>query len=260
MRTSVLRAWNAFTRPLEGHLPYMYLDSEGLVTTGDGDLIDPIGAALSLPWQELDGSRASPDRIEQVWNLVKNGGSQAHSFDAENLTGNDLRLSEQAIANLVQSKLANFESQLRERFPSYDAWPADAQLGLLSMAWAMGPQFHFPRFQAAASLPIPDFATMAAESHISNGAPERNADNAQLFNNAARVLRDNLDPDLLLLPIRGVLGAGLTGGVVSAAGAGAAGFIANNPGSAGVGFATLTCLAGLSYLGYRYAKKKGIVK
>jgi hypothetical protein len=36
----------------------------------------------------------------------------------------------------------------RPPFADLDNFPADAQLGLLSMSWGMGPMFNFPKFQA----------------------------------------------------------------------------------------------------------------
>jgi hypothetical protein len=49
MQASVRAAWCDFNRSLEGWVSWMYLDVEGLVTTGMGNLIDPVEAAFPLP-------------------------------------------------------------------------------------------------------------------------------------------------------------------------------------------------------------------
>src|SRR4029453_7562541 len=58
--TSIRDGFLAFSRPLEGRVPWMYLDIKGLVTTGVGNLIDPVGLASKLPFvHKGDGSPAS---------------------------------------------------------------------------------------------------------------------------------------------------------------------------------------------------------
>ena len=46
-------------------------------------------------------------------------------------------------------KLGQMDAYLAKRFPEWEEWPADAQLATLSMAWACGPAFRFPRLEAA---------------------------------------------------------------------------------------------------------------
>jgi hypothetical protein len=85
----------------------------------------------------------------------------------------------------------------RTEFAEFDDWPADAQLGLLSMAWALGPAFRFLNFQAACQ--ARDFRTAAVESHMNDtnnpGLRPRNKANFQLFESAAEADEGNLDPD-----------------------------------------------------------------
>ncbi|MGO9893202.1 MAG: hypothetical protein ACLPX8_03180, partial [Bryobacteraceae bacterium] len=91
-------------------------------------------------------------------------------------------------------RLAANESFLKRQqwFQDFDTWPADAQLGLLSMAWAMGPggPGQFPHFSSACkSL---DFNAAAAECKMNEagnpGLIPRNQANFTLFSNAAIVL------------------------------------------------------------------------
>ena len=77
-------------------------------------------------------------------------------------------------------------------FQSFDTWPADAQLALLSMAWAMGPggPGGFPHFRAGCQ--ALDFKTAAAQCQMNAagnpGLVPRNQANVTLFSNAAIVL------------------------------------------------------------------------
>jgi hypothetical protein len=111
---------------------------------------------------------------------------------------------------LVQGKIAANDDTLRGYFPNYDSFPADAQLGLHSMAWALGP--HFPEtwknftnaLNGAASTTgtqgPPDYATAAVQSHISNATDARNAANMQMFQNAHTVAEQNLNYDTVFYP------------------------------------------------------------
>ena len=47
---SVLADWGAWTAQFEGRVAWPYLDVKGLVTVGLGCLIDPVSAALPLPF------------------------------------------------------------------------------------------------------------------------------------------------------------------------------------------------------------------
>jgi len=217
MRSAVANAFTDFTIEHEGYTPYMYADVKNLVTTGIGNLIDPIGAALSLPWKRSDGSPASQDEIRDAWNTVKSHTelNQRGGGSYQGLT--TLRLNKQDIKNLVANKVSSNESILRTRFPGFDSWPSDAQLGILSMAWAAGPGFKFPKFQAAASKLPPDFLTMAKESFmpsLGNKSGGRNDNNNLLFTNAAKVLELRADPDRLYFPGNVIKSAAGIGGIV----------------------------------------------
>jgi len=174
----------------------MYLDILGLVTVGVGNLIDPVEAALALPFQFKNnpGSAATQDQITEEWQTLKNDTSlKTKGYKAcEAIT--QLELSDDAIDSLILSRLTQNEGFLKRQqwFQGFDTWPADAQLALLSMAWAMGPggPGGFPHFRAACqSL---DFATAAAQCKMSEagnpGLIPRNQANFTLFSNAAIVL------------------------------------------------------------------------
>lgn len=199
LRDAVLGPFAAWTAQFEGYTPFMYTDNKGLVTTGIGNLIEPIGLALALPWKRPDGSRASQAEITDAWNKVKSAWPDIQSFQAASLT--NLRLDKEGIAQLVNQRLRANDNHLARRFPSYARWPADAQLAVNSMSWAMGSGFDFPAFTKAVNGPTPDFNAAAAASHINEagnpGIVPRNQANRLLFENAAKVQAGHGDPDVL---------------------------------------------------------------
>ena len=83
MRGAVRAAVLEFTARFEGSLPFMYLDFhhkgdgtlDPLVTTGRGNLIDPLGAALRLPWRlrPLGPCHAGADRLRVACNQGHDG-------------------------------------------------------------------------------------------------------------------------------------------------------------------------------------------
>jgi GH24 family phage-related lysozyme (muramidase) len=228
MRSSVAAALQPFLARFEGNaLDFMYADTRNLVTTGTGNLIDsgprdsdvinPAYArpALALPWRHRgNGARASQPEIMDAWAKVKTRPDMGKRGGGTYAGYTDLYLDSDALDALFYQHAASDETYLHGRFPQFENWPADAQLGLLSMAWAMGPAFSFPNFQRAAN--AGDFSTAARESHSFNTAPARNEANAQLFENAADVLRVGADPAVLYYPgtvqSPGNLGGGGSGG------------------------------------------------
>ncbi len=204
MRAAVAAAFMSFSAKLEGALPFMYLDVKCLVTTAIGNLIDPVALALEVPFVDEDGVAATRAEIFTEWTAVKArrdlapcGGVAFHKITK-------LHLTPAGMEHFVLTKAAQVDAYLGQRFPEYPDWPADAQLGLLSMAWAGGPSFYFPRFSAAVK--AQDFATAALECHMDDshnrGLVPRNAANVILFQNAAAVLASGADPDVLRWPQR----------------------------------------------------------
>ena len=81
-------------------------------------------------------------------------------------------------------------------FQHFDKWPADAQLGLLSMAWALGaPKIGngWPNFKAACGKQDFDAAVKSCEINtVGNpGVIPRNTANRRLFKNATAVLAND---------------------------------------------------------------------
>ena len=176
-----------FTAQFEGVVPYAYCDVKGLVTVAVGNLIDPMGAALHLPWLRADGTAADLSDITADWHRVKALGPGHIYTHYHSPTG--LHLSDEAMDDLVMSRLDADAVILVKAFPDFPSFPAPAQTAILSMAWAMGPGFPstWPHFSA--SVRARDWAACAANCAINSahnaGVIPRNKADAALFLQAA---------------------------------------------------------------------------
>ncbi len=201
MRTSVRRAFVPFTSVFEGVVAWPYLDIKGLVTIAIGNLIDPIETALGLPFV-IGDYQATQQEIADGWHEIKGRHELAQQGHLAARKFTKLRLTAEGIETLVYAKLDEMWAHLAKRFPAIEEWPADAQLGVLSMSWAMGPNFRFPAFEHAVNRL--DFTeavlTCGMDDRHNPGLTPRNAANRQLFANAADVIADGLDPDVLHYP------------------------------------------------------------
>jgi GH24 family phage-related lysozyme (muramidase) len=184
-----------FSQAFEGRVTHMYLDIKGLVTVGVGNLIDPVELALALPFRFKNsaGTAADREQIAAEWQAIKSDPSLGEQGAPACAPLTALELSDEAIDALIAQRAAEDEKSLKRQaqFANFEAWPADAQLALLSMAWALGPGgvAGFPKLSAACR--ALDFHTAAAECEISAdgnaGVVPRNAANRALFRNAAHV-------------------------------------------------------------------------
>jgi hypothetical protein len=207
-----------FNEPFEGVVNYMYLDVKGLVTIGVGNLIDPVNAALGLPFRyKSNGQPASRTDILAEWNLLKGKQDLAKKGHLACAGLTKLELDGPAIDNLIAIRLQQNESFLtrQKAFLQFDQWPADAQLGLLSMAWAMGAGFGsgYPMFSAACEKMDFDAASEQCKMQETGnpGVIPRNRANKLLFANAAAVLAGEADsfyrrdtlyyPTMLMKPV-----------------------------------------------------------
>ena len=190
MKQAILSIFGEWSTQFEGRIPHMYLDVKGLVTIGIGNLIDPYSLAISLPFRRFsDGARASVGEIRGEWtrmkgaiHLAKQGHTAARKIATLYLTPGD-------IDELVIGKVQQFENYLRRGFPRWDSFPANAQLGIMSMAWAMGPGFYlkFPSFTKACNAQDWVLASKNCLMRTTNnpGLVPRNKANVKLFEAAA---------------------------------------------------------------------------
>jgi len=206
MYPSVQARFRAFNEPFEGSIPYMYLDVKGLVTVGVGNLIDPVELAIALPFRSKgSGLPASKELIAAEWRKLKADPTLAKKGHLACAAVTDLELNDDTIGALIAQRLMANDSLLKRQpsFQGFETWPADAQLGLLSMAWAMGPAgfSRFHRFRTACQKR--DFKAAAAESKLDEagnpGLIPRNRANLLLFSNAAAVAASGSGLDLATL-------------------------------------------------------------
>jgi len=134
-----------YIETFEGRCAWMYLDTKCLVTTAVGNLIDPLGQAIHYPWQ--DGAEiATTAQVQAEWDKVKSLKSMSQQGGGAFARVTSLRLSEAFIDSLVNIRAVEMWHTLLDRWPDAEQWPWQAQLATLSMAWCLGPCFHFPRF------------------------------------------------------------------------------------------------------------------
>ena len=172
----------AFNEPFEGRCPFMYLDVKGLVTTGVGNLIDPVVAALALPWKRPDGTPATLNEVQDEWIAVKTRTDLAPRGGGHFEAITVLRLTDEDIDRLVMRKLDEMAAHIQHAHPCFASLPSDVQLAVLSMAWAMGPAFPFPRFWA--HIEAGDYKAAAEECTINppiGTIVKRNAANRSLL-------------------------------------------------------------------------------
>lgn len=213
MHSSVQAQFRAFNEPFEGSIRYMYLDIKGLVTVGVGNLVDPVGAATALPFRfkkrpgiATPGAIASHAQIAAEWNKLKSNAALAHAGHCACEPLTELELDDDAVNALICERLSGNESFLKRQqpFKQFDSWPADAQMALLSMAWAMGAAgaLNFHKFCAACEKL--DFQTAASTCRMNEtgnpGVIPRNRANYTLLSNAAAVIAGRLEFSTLFYP------------------------------------------------------------
>jgi GH24 family phage-related lysozyme (muramidase) len=201
----------SFNSRLEGFLPYLYLDILGYVTCGMGNLVDPVSMALSLPWLTSSGDPADQATITAAWHAVdacrsdpkgkRQTSGLATKYGQAFASVTAIRLSEDGIQQLIDRQVAANELELRKHFTAYDTMPADGQMAINSMAWAMGAGFPamFKTFTAAVN--AGDWATALANADFRGaGVATRIAANKVMLANAGQVAAQGLDASELHYP------------------------------------------------------------
>jgi len=136
------------------------------LATGLGNLIDVTGPpplraptdteragspalARQLQWLNSSGELASPDEVDAEWDQIKQRTDQAKYGGGTFEPFHTPEISDAEIDRIVLDKLVEMESNLKGRppFVDFDSFPEDAQLGLLSMSWGMGPCSTFRSFR-----------------------------------------------------------------------------------------------------------------
>ena len=197
LRPAVRAIWLSFSKAFEGSIAWPYRDVKGLVTVGLGCLIDPVDRALGLPWVDAVSARPVPRAtVITEWQKLKGKDSMTGAVAERQRTVTCLRLTPEAIEQLAWQRLDANVVYLARRFPALPSWPADAQLAACSLAWAVGAGWPALYPRCSGHLDAGDFGAAANESAIRGNAP-RTAVQRRLFEAAARVVAEGLDPDVL---------------------------------------------------------------
>lgn len=190
MHPAVENIWIPFNEKLEGVVPYLYADVKNLITIGMGNLVDPVSSAVRLPLRLQDGTLATRVQIIAAWNAVKNDplcATKGHTY-AYKLLANGLHLDPEDVKKLIFSKLKQHDAVFAKRFSAWESRPADAQLAVHSMGWAMGSDFprKFPRFSKLFEAGAYEAAIVECEIADAEGTViERNRRTKVLLANAA---------------------------------------------------------------------------
>lgn len=204
IRQSVLDVWDPWNVPFEGRFNFLYVDTEGLVTTDTGNLMEPIEEALALPW-EIGGVPATQDEITADWMHVKNNPTLPSKFATYQASATTIRLPDSAMKMLVDRKLNDFATVLQRRFSAFGAWPSPAQFAALSMEWAMGDARLGAFYRFSAACLAVDFKTAASECRMLDTGGQaqidkRNQLNRALFEQAAKIITERGDFGALVYP------------------------------------------------------------
>jgi GH24 family phage-related lysozyme (muramidase) len=193
LRPIVRERFLDYTSPLEGVIRSMYQDAIGKITIAVGCLIDPIELALALPLRWPDGRIATRAEIAAEWTRVKETPGLAEKGWRAAAEVSPLRLSPEDVERLTWQRLDQMVPLLERRFPQMPSWPASAQLAVVSLSWACGTSFAYPKLEE--HLLAGDFLAAAEECAI-RGNPPRSAAQRSLLLAAA----DGGNPDELALP------------------------------------------------------------
>ncbi len=152
MHTTVAAVIRRFLSLYEGEVREMYIDNRGLVTTGVGNLLQTPAEALQYQWERLGGGQASPQEVMAEYERVRSadtkqkipnwavmGGGNFIST-AKRLGIVTLQLTSESYNKIFNDKLTGLEATMKGTpgFEEYEKFPADAQLGVLSLIWANG--------------------------------------------------------------------------------------------------------------------------
>jgi GH24 family phage-related lysozyme (muramidase) len=167
----------------EGDVPFMYLDSKGLVTVGIGNLLRTVEPAKLLPFVNAStGNRATEADIVTAYNAVSamppKLGWRRYKLNPS------IELTPETSRQLALSRLeSEFLPALRRAYPEFDYYPTSAHRFMIDMAYNGGVRFLAKRHMDG---PIGGHNWLAAVSLVpTEGDPRRNAWRVTMLRQAA---------------------------------------------------------------------------
>lgn len=218
LRLAVLQSFRSFTRRHEAEVDRLYCDHKGLPTFGLGQLVRTPTDTLPIPWRRPDGSLATDAEKLADWHRVHDYPGASELSLRIPVGPTTLRVSPEDLTRLFEARRDANALALARRFSSFPGWPAPAQFAVMSLAWAAGASFDFPR--CAAALARGDFLEAAVECQINEvktkGVAARNDVTRWLLLDAYDCVRSGGDPDELALvePPRANVAARLAGALL----------------------------------------------
>jgi GH24 family phage-related lysozyme (muramidase) len=126
----------AQTTVFETAVPWMYLDTRGLVTAGIGQMLPNVVSAQALAFLLPDGTAATPDAISADFQRVQ-AIAPAQDFHSYRCATSPILAAATMTAMLTTVITAN-DVILRGRLTDYDGFPTPAKLALLDMIYNLG--------------------------------------------------------------------------------------------------------------------------
>ena len=159
----------------EGTVSHLYLDTEGLVTVGVGNMLPTAAAATALGFVDRKTKApASKAAIEADFAAVKAQPKGQIASAYQKHTALDLPAA--AIDTLLDKRIAEFKKQLIVKFPKYNTYPVAGQLAIMDMAFNLGTSglvTKFPSFKKAVE--AGDWTKAATESNRPQLSATRNS-------------------------------------------------------------------------------------
>jgi GH24 family phage-related lysozyme (muramidase) len=178
----------------EGDVHHLYLDNNGLVTVGVGNLVQSAADAIRLPFvDKTTGAPATPAQISHAFEAIKHQpvGFAARAYAAST----NIRLSDDSVRTLAQHRLEHeFLPGLRRLFPNFDSFPAPAQRAFVDMAYNLGIEGLGRFHQLRTAVEAGDWRAAAGECHRRTCRAERNDWVRQLFLDAAALTSPSPSP------------------------------------------------------------------
>jgi len=177
MNKATVSAW---LKQHEGVVPWMYLDTAGVVTVGVGHALETEEDAASLPFRLKDtGEPAHESVIRADWRAVKAAQPGLLAEKYSRLT--NTILSKEHIDWLLDYDIEKHWVSLLARRPELSTLPEQAQNVLAEMAFNLGVGGLLQYRRMIACMMIGDWEQAAEESSRLGVSPKRNNQTAQLI-------------------------------------------------------------------------------
>jgi GH24 family phage-related lysozyme (muramidase) len=174
MKPSALTQFTTKTRELEGYELRPYLDTKGIVTIGMGHAVESRAAWLALPLVWIGDQAVATDSEKLSEWAALHSMPIPHEASYYTVTAT-LTLTDADVTTLFNDDVAELETYARSTFVAYAHFSADAQCGVLSMFYSLGPGgFHgYPR--CTAFIRAGNWAGAAGECYMHGCSTARNA-------------------------------------------------------------------------------------